>query len=199
MSHCVYQHISPLYQTEATHKDIPEQETQQKWGSQSKNTFGLKSSLSLVPATIHFLSGETRSMLTLKVSHTITLDILVNAESASVHTDPWLVPTWKIMRSQWNFCYHSNLNFTLRSLTVRNQLLFTLYCSNVQCGDAVEKEATSWPLWPCQVLIRPVESAVITTSRFSSCVIPVKGLCTGLHHRSSPWEKIQQSARYMIH
>ncbi len=54
----------------------------------TRNTFGLKSSLSLVPAMIHFLSGETRSMLTLKESHTITLDFSVNVESASVHTDP---------------------------------------------------------------------------------------------------------------
>lgn len=59
----------------------------------TRNTFGLKSLLSLVPAVIHFLSGETRSMLTLKVSHTIMLDFLVKVESASVHRDPWLVPT----------------------------------------------------------------------------------------------------------
>lgn len=63
----------------------------------SRNTFGLKSSLSLVPAVIQFLSGETRSMLTLKVSHTVRLDFSVRVESASVHTDPWLVPTWKII------------------------------------------------------------------------------------------------------
>lgn len=44
---------------------------------------------------IHFLSGETTSTLTLKVSHTIMLDFLVKAEPAKVHTDPWLVPTWK--------------------------------------------------------------------------------------------------------
>ena len=65
----------------------------------TRNTFGLKSSLSLVPAVIHFLSGETRSVLTLKLSHTTMLDFLVKVESASVHTDPWLVPTWR--RTQW--------------------------------------------------------------------------------------------------
>lgn len=43
---------------------------------------------------MYFLSGETRSMLTLKVSHTLTLDLLVKFKSASVHTEPWLVPTW---------------------------------------------------------------------------------------------------------
>lgn len=37
---------------------------------------------------MHFLSGDTRSTLTLKLSHTITLDVLVKAEPASVHTDP---------------------------------------------------------------------------------------------------------------
>lgn len=72
-------------------------------------------------------------------------------------------------------------------LTVRNQLSFMSYCSSVQCGDEVEKDANSWPVWPCQVLTRPVESAVITTSRFSSHTTSVKGLCTGLHHRSCPW------------
>lgn len=95
------------------------------------------------------------------------------------------------------FFYSSKHESILRSLTVRNQLLLTLYCSNVQCGDAVGKEATSWPVWPCQVLMRPVESAVITTSRFSSLTIPVKGLCTGLHHRSSPWEKKQHQINYL--
>ena len=44
---------------------------------------------------IHFLSGETKSVFTLNESHTITLDRLAKAESASVHTAPWLVPTWK--------------------------------------------------------------------------------------------------------
>lgn len=142
----IFLHCIRLRQHTRTYQSRKRNKNEVVSQKKQKNTFGLKSSLSLVPATIHFLSGETRSMLTLKVSHTITLDILVNAESASVHTDPWLVPTWKIMRSQWNFCYYLNLNFTLGLLTVRNQLLFTLYCSNVQCGDAVEKEATSWPL-----------------------------------------------------
>lgn len=40
-------------------------------------------------------------------------------------------------------------------LTVRNQSLSMLYCSSVQCDEEVEKEANSWPVWPCQVLIRP--------------------------------------------
>ena len=59
----------------------------------TRNTFGLKSLWSLVPAAIHLLSGETRSMLTLKLSHTVMLDFLVKAESSSVHTDPCPVPT----------------------------------------------------------------------------------------------------------
>lgn len=74
-------------------------------------------------------------------------------------------------------------------LTVRNQSSSMLYCSSVQCDEEVEKEANSWPDWPCQVLIRPWESAVITTSCCSSLKIFIRGLCTGLHHRGSPWEK----------
>lgn len=57
------------------------------------NTLGLKSSLSLVPAIIHFLSGDTRRVLTLKESHTMTLDFWVKLVSVSVQTDPWPVPT----------------------------------------------------------------------------------------------------------
>lgn len=59
----------------------------------TRHTFGPKSLLSLVPAAIHLLSGEARSMLTLKLAHTIMLDFLVKAESSSVHTDPSPVPT----------------------------------------------------------------------------------------------------------
>lgn len=62
--------------------------TDRRWKHTKTNTFGLKSSFSLVPATIHFLSGETRRTLTLKLSHIIKLDFLVRVELASVHTDP---------------------------------------------------------------------------------------------------------------
>lgn len=147
----------------------------------TRNTFGLKSSLSLVPAVIHFLSRETRRVLTLKESHTITLDFLVKAESASVHTDPWLVPTWKriyndVLETTYYIIYRFTNPTNLKLLTVRNQLLLMLYCSNEPSGEPVAKEAPSWPLSPCQVLMRPVESAVITTSRRSSPIIAVKGL-----------------------
>lgn len=60
---------------------------------QTRNTFGLKSLWSVVPAAIHLLSGEIRSMLTLKLSHTTMLDFLVKADSSSVQTDPCPVPT----------------------------------------------------------------------------------------------------------
>lgn len=75
------------------------------------HTFGLESLLSLVPAAIHLLSGETRSMLTLKLSHTIILDFLVKTESCSVHTDPCPVPTYR-MREQLLLAYLLKCKYT---------------------------------------------------------------------------------------
>lgn len=119
-------------------------------GKEHKNTFGLKSSLSLVPAMMYFLSGETRSMLTLKVSHTLTLDLWVKFKSASVHTEPWLVPTWGFHNEKYHevacAAFNMKLDRQQEPLTIRNQLLFTLHCSSVQCGDEVGKDANSWPV-----------------------------------------------------
>lgn len=51
-------------------------------------TFGLISIFSVVPARIHFLSGDARSRFTLNVSHTTRVDSFDSEGLVRVWTEP---------------------------------------------------------------------------------------------------------------